>query len=473
MTQKSWRGRWWLPGTEKVVTGELNRVEDGHLTLSLVGRLDPEDESDFMVLGDTLDGPVTLLKCSPGSSTSGRVDVQDISAIHCLQGLHLTSPDEPRFTSTTVQIEYLLGFIRKTTLSGARELDDGRWTGHQTAETTPVDELTVTCGDFEFTFDIGFNAFRYQQYPRANEAHLVNKEWGELKISSKEPLAYNGFQPQVKAIMDLLTLVAHAPAGVIEENLQYRTADAGLIRLGIETQNARLFSRQIHAPARMDPEADNTSQLEYLFTLDDVDPADMLPKWLQIHDQAWLACAMLFGLRYISEGYTAARLMTSVTAAEALHRELFPEEEALPPELFADLEHRIRAAFSGNNADTKKQRKYLHENLRNRLSCKERLLRLANVPDQQAVAHLISDVPRWAKLVRDARDGVAHASREPLSPPSAGNAYYALEINIIFVSLVLMARIGVPAEVQRRAANSYHFSYIVEQFNQSLAGSSS
>lgn len=209
----------------------------------------------------------------------------------------------------------------------------------------------------------------------------------------------------------------------------------------------------------MDRDTDETSQLQYLFTLDDVDLTDMLRKWLQIHGQAWLACAMLFGRHYIPEGYTSARLMTSVTAAEALHRELFPDEEALPPDMFADLWSRIRKAFPGKDPDTKKQRQYLHENLRNRLSCKQRLMRLASVPDKQAVDHLISDVPQWAKLVRDARDGVAHASRDPLLLQDAGKSYYALEINIMFVSLVLMARIGVPADVQRRAAKSYHLTH--------------
>ena len=81
------------------------------------------------------------------------------------------------------------------------------------------------------------------------------------------------------------------------------------------------------------------------------------------------------------------------------------------------------------------------------------------------------DAVHVTKLVRDARDGVAHAIRDPLLPQDAGKSYYVLEINIMFVSLVLMARIGVPAEVQRRAANSCHLSYIVEQFNQSLADS--
>jgi ApeA N-terminal domain 1 len=467
MTQKSWRGHWWLPGTATIVAGELHKLEGGHLRLDLAGRLHAEGDDEFMVLGETTDGPFTLLKCSTGRASWGGIDVQDINAGQYLRGLHLASPDEARFTSTTVRIEYLLGFLGgRSTFELTTQDEDGLWTGEQTGSTRPIDDLTLTCGDFDFTFALVVDQFNYEHHARANELHLAAKEWCELTVSSKTPLPYDGFQRQVKAIMDLLTLVAHAPAGVLEERLQYKTSDERLLQLGVEVQAAELFGRQVHQPATTEEE---TARGEYLFTLDDVDLAEMLPKWLETHEQAWLACAMLFGLRYIREGYTPSRLMTSVTVAEALHRELYPDETALPPEKFDNMMERILSVCSGHDADSKAQRKYLRDNLKNRLSCKDRLLRLADIPDHDAVAHLISDVPRWAKLVRDARDGVAHASRERLTPEGAGSGYYALEVNIMLVSLVLMARIGVPSEIQRRAVRSRYLWYIVEQFNRSLA----
>lgn len=75
-------------------------------------------------------------------------------------------------------------------------------------------------------------------------------------------------------------------------------------------------------------------------------------------------------------------------------------------------------------------------------------------------------------MVRDARDGVAHASRSMVSAEIAGNGYYALEVNIMLVSLVLISLIGVPAEVQRRAVRLPHLSYIIEAFNGTLTSSS-
>jgi hypothetical protein len=81
------------------------------------------------------------------------------------------------------------------------------------------------------------------------------------------PLPYDGFQEQVEAVMDLMTLVAHAPAGVLSQTLRYRTTNPSPTDLGIEEQDAELYGQQIHWPAAG---AKETERVDYLFTLDDV-----------------------------------------------------------------------------------------------------------------------------------------------------------------------------------------------------------
>lgn len=313
------------------------------------------------------------------------------------------------------------------------------------------------------------NGFNHRQRDQASELSLGTVERCELAILSDKPLPYTGFQRQVKAIMDLLTLVVRAPAGVLRQRLIFETSDERLREVGLSTQTVELVAHQIHQPL---PTVADATRAEYLFTLDDVDLADLLPRWLRLHEQAWLACAMLFGLRYIPDGYTQSRLMASVTVAEAMHRELYPDSTPLSVEQLEALLLRIRTVTTGNDPQAKAERQYVNDNLRhNRLSCKERLLRLAEIPDEVAVAELISDVPRWAKFVRDARDGVAHASRDRLTSETAGIGLYALEVNIMLVSLVLMAEIGVSGEVQRRAVRSGSLHYIIREFNRALTGS--
>jgi hypothetical protein len=64
--------------------------------------------------------------------------------------------------------------------------------------------------------------------------------------------------------------------------------------------------------------------VEYLFTLGDVDFGVFVPDWLALCEKAPTACAALFGLKYISEGYTGNRLLSAASSAEALLRRRQP-----------------------------------------------------------------------------------------------------------------------------------------------------
>jgi ApeA-like protein len=179
-----------LPGSD-AVAGTLHNLDDGHLRLELTARLYPVDGEEFMLLGETRDGPVTLLQCLTEQTT---IDGQDINVGQCLRGLHLASPDEARFTSTTLRIEYLLGWLGdRTTFGLTIEEEDGRRAGQQTVTTKPLDDLVVTVGDFEFTFAVVFDPFKQERHGRANELRMVSTEWCELTIGSKTALLpYSG-----------------------------------------------------------------------------------------------------------------------------------------------------------------------------------------------------------------------------------------------------------------------------------------
>lgn len=158
------------------------------------------------------------------------------------------------------------------------------------------------------------------------------------------------------------------------------------------------------------------------------------PRWLDLHERTWLACSTLFGLRYIPEGYTTARLLAVATAAEAMHRGLFPEATRY-----------------------------------NELRYKERLLALAAIPDQDAVGALISDVPKWAKYIKEQRNGMAHGGRDRLDSENAGMVYDALEVTFALLGLVLLNKLSLSSEVERRVASAQYLHLIVERFNKALA----
>jgi hypothetical protein len=194
----------------------------------------------------------------------------------------------------------------------------------------------------------------------------------------------------------------------LRETLYRTTAD------GQEPEAVRVHGAQIH-PVHFTNELD---YVHYLFTLQDIAFDEVLPAWLKLHARAWLPLGMLFGLRYIPEGYVSTRLLTAATAAEALHREL-----------------RKDTAGTGQ-----------------RPTLRGRLVDIAGIPDPVAVATLIPDIDSWADYLKDARHGIAHGDRTRLSPDDAKRDFDVLAATMALLELVLLAELGLPATVQRRSA---------------------
>lgn len=481
MADREWRGHWWLPDKpDEVMPGTLiQREEDGQVLLKLIGGFSnvvltpvsrrgeavthvPEFIDEFpMILGKGEGHLFTLLQCNPIHSGGG---LQDIKVLRALQGIHLTEPDQEVFDSVVLKSEYLLGWMRAGALKRTVELDNGHWTGKQSATTAPVDDLTVTHGGNEYTLSVVFNQFQIQDRHRANERFLANAEWATLTVKSSQPVKFRRFDDIAKTVMDLMTLVAHAAAGVIEETLWF--TPAGDHTTAGRRTSVEVMARQIHQPK---PGPNEAANAEYLFTLDDIPFAEVLPRWLDLHERTWLGCSTLFGLRYIPEGYTTARLLAVATAAEAIHRGLFPDATRLPPERFDELRGRVMGAFSGNAAEAKATRVFLNDVLYNEMRYKDRLLALANIPDQEAVGTLISNVEKWAKYIKDERNGTAHGDRHRLSLDEATMVFDALEVTFALLGLVLLKKLGLPPEVQRRAASAQYLHLIVGRFNKALA----
>ena len=441
---REWRGRWWLPNEpEDAVAGILTANEEGDLALKLIGGFpnyvsipvretasatayEPEFIEEFpIILGDSAGAPFTLLQCTPRHTGHG---AQDIGVLRALRGIHLNGADDEVFSSAILKIEYLLGWMRSSTMKRTVELDNGHWTGKQTAMTEPVQDLEATHAGYDYTLSVEFDQFRAEDRFRANERMIVNRERAELKAASPQSANFRDFERKVKAVMDLMTLAAHEPAGVIEETLWLapREADAGPAEQ--VSQLVEVIGRQVHRPK---PGPRETVYPEYLFTLDDVAFADILPRWLDLHERTWNACTTMFGLRYIPRWYVTARLLMVATAAEAMHRELRPKAT--------------------------------------RLTFMNRLRALAGMPDREAVRILIHDIEKWAKYIKDERNGMARADREPIGTAEAGRAFDALEVTFALLGLVLLKELGLCPELQRRAASAQYLHLMVDRFNKDPA----
>ena len=429
----------------------MQREADGAVVLNLIGGfsievLTPIDEHQSsvsfdgtfpMILGTSSGERFTLLECN-ATRTNGLLSIseQDIAVQRALRGIHLSDPDEKVFDSAQLTVEYLLGWTHSTTLEASAELNGWKWTGNQTATTKPIDDLTAVHGGYEYTLSVVFNQFWVEDRPRANERSLANREWAQLTIRSNSRTTFGGFDRSAKAIMDLMTLAAHAPAGVIQETVQFTPPEPHPATGEPMPKAVEVMGQQIHQPR---PSAKEAAPIDYLFTLADIEFSEVLPSWLDLHEQAWLACNMLFGLLlYLQEGYVASRLLTAATAAESLHRALYPDAMRIPLERFDTIRQTVMEALANDKA----ARQFVSDSLYNEITYKERLLALATLPDQQAVAHLISDLPKWAKYVKAQRNGLAHGDRERLDSDSVHMVFVTLEVTKALLGLVLLKSVS-------------------------------
>jgi hypothetical protein len=486
MADREWRGHWWIPDSpSETVPGTLvQRESDGELTLKLIGgfkiqKLTPIDEHQAtisynetfpIIAGHTSGEFFTLLDCiatsSSGSFLSSAVTQQDINARRGLRGIALSETDEKVFVSAVLNIEYLLGWTYQSTLQANIELDEWKWTGKQTAKSEPIEKLTAEHNDLKYTLHVDYNQFRVDDKPRANERSLANREWAEMIVEADEPTTFAGFDSSAKAIMDLMTLVAHAPAGIIRETMRFRPSEKHPTGRRQSLAEVEVMGRRIHQPQ---PLKNEKKRVDYLFTLKDAEFETVLPKWLSLHERAWLACSILFGLSYISAGYTDTRLLGAATAAESLHRALHPDVKRVSEQRFQEIRGLIMSALAGKDPKMVEARAFVHNSLYNEILYKDRLIELAESPDPDAVASLIEDVPKWAKYLKDQRNGLAHGDRSGDGSDVTRMTYDALEVTKALLGLMLLSELGLSAEMQRRATSLSYLERSVEEFNKALA----
>ena len=170
-----------------------------------------------------------------------------------------------------------------------------------------------------------------------------------------------------------------------------------------------------------------------------------------------------FRLKYISQGYAGTRLLSAASSAESLH-----DSAPYPDGAFRELLKKTLSAFPGKDADSKTARKFIRKCLTNHMTYQGRVLALAAIPDQEAVASLIPDVETWAGLLKDARNSAAHAAKAPASAEelaaTAGLQHVLTEVTYALLSIVFMAELNLPAQVQRRAASVQSFAIAARNY---------
>ncbi|UFS58709.1 ApeA N-terminal domain 1-containing protein [Subtercola endophyticus] len=453
-------GLWWEPGSNDKVPGVLTVHDDGGGELELVGGFVlrefeepvpgittwPNKRRDTPVLLGDADGKrITLVNCIPTLTRGGLGDTptfQRFLSDQVLIGAWLEARDEPAFRDAYIRLENLTAWSALKSLSYT--VDRSKENG-STATIRPSEEESVEVDGWKYTLSMSERGFRYM---RTRQTTTVSGDvTARVVVQPPDGTSMMEINHRVHELSDLLTLATGKPSGLISLTLTHMEADEWTEPRGSDTTIHKLpipvevFGRRIY-DASPDEPAHPTH--EFRFTLDDMPFAELMPRWLKIRRESPAACNVYFGSEYAPATYTEMRLFSMAVSAEALHRSSFGEKGADASDSFVtEARSIIKKSFEKGPL-----REWVLQRTQPGATFKERMHYLAAVPDAQAVATLIPDIPDWARKLTAARNGVAHNAGEKITPEA--NRLFAQTRNLI--ALVMMSRLGLPAATQLRAA---------------------
>ncbi|MFC9608533.1 HEPN domain-containing protein [Streptomyces niveus] len=479
MTERTWRGYWWESETpETKVPGTLHCNEDGEIRLELIGgfditiRLPLPSGNGYSISSENRDIPLihgisgnekfTLLDNScihTGGSGFffGEIVRQDWTSIRTLRGVHIESLDAPIFARAHLRLERLLHWSNQSAFQVSITKKEGELPRSKHAERIKVEPITARHNDLEVSLRLLNWDFRYEDQIVLNERSLAGRESAVLTFTPSRLVTCKHFDEVEKDMQDLLTLSTYEPCGALSRTLVYVSSDG-------EHEEVEVIGRQIY---RTPIQKRSKRETEILFSLADVDFAEILPAWLNLKQRARTGCNILFGLKYIEKGYVGTRLLGVATAAESIHATLRSASTPLTKQQYKELKGKLLAAISD---EPKHLIDFVNQGLHNNPTYNERMLELASIPDNEAVDSLLGDREEWAKALKKSRNDLAHANERSPEGGETSQAFLLTEVTYALLCLVLMSELRIAPEIQRRAVNeNSRISHISRRFKKEVS----
>ncbi|MDO1486539.1 Uncharacterised protein [Rhodococcus rhodochrous] len=456
-------GQWWHPRTPDLRVGGMLELDDnGFASLTAIGgvfrdehtigaprELTVEPSGRAMVLHGIAGGrPVTLIDClSMRASATGGSFTQTVRPGAVLIGIHLDSVDQKVVRGLVVEIDNLT-----------------EWSAMRTFTPTFAEGQELT--GFEFSFPdpqsvkvagttVTLKPCRSGSWwpeSLSDGRRLCEREWVSAVFEFDTNQAWEAGVDAPSALRDLVTFATRTPCAIRSRTLLVASQDG-------ETQRVDLKVRtkpQIR-------ESRTTDVNDYLFDLSVTSFEEIYPSWCELAAQAKSGMDVLLSLTYDRPVYYENILFNAGAAAEAFHRELFPD--ARTSEFSAEQHEAIIQKI--RDALTKEERSWVLPKLRNQPGLKERMLDLAGCADATAVDELVTDRETWAKWLKNARNAVAHLELARLDAIPEEPRYRLADITQDLLHLVVLARLGFDADVQRRSVREFYW-YQAQQFGEAV-----
>jgi hypothetical protein len=320
MTAFECHGLWWLPQSETTqVAGILRVATDGNLRLSLVGALgewgQPFDTKNHpIILGAVEENPagtnITLIDCLRSGAKSGTSAGawEQYRASRGFFGAHLSTEADFEFkhlalslTGLTQWSDVLLGF----------KAEPFRWG-------TPGEPITLA----KYTLHSpvsgsvpgGTATLGIRRSAQHNHHEHIFREEARLSVNRESAKPVDELYSQViDPLQNLMTFVCDRAQKV--EELTVRSEVVG-------TSPAVVSEIHVIGP-RVQPEDDGSpidpSGFEMLFTLKDVDFAELMGNWLRFAECHEPACSIFFGLQYGPPAYIEDTFLGVIQAISVFH----------------------------------------------------------------------------------------------------------------------------------------------------------
>lgn len=455
---QTFHGMWWLPDDEDdQQPGTLTISDHGDVTLELIGGFDlhvrtPLEGGGWEVDAD--DRPMTLIhgragnrditiqdawtkRSDSGPRFSDRPRFHRIVGNRAFIGVHL-APDAPNiWQGCWVHLENFGAWL------GPNGVKLPRDSQASTAELIDVSDSSVQVDGWTFTAMTRHGGFDLDV--RRRDVAVTGLTSARLRIEAPEPCSADALDERVKSVMDLLTLAAGTPCGVITTMLipaprhSSPSSSDGPQR---RSPDVPVYVRHVYQPS---PDAPAPTQ--WRFTCADKSFEDLLAAWIPVQRTAVAGTAAYFGMYYDRPGYTEARALLAAVAAEAIHHAL--DARPLQSELSAeDFSDRKRRAIDAMTSD--QEREWINRRLQNKRTApnfRQRMRSMLETIDAEALSAVIADPEQWLGDITGARNGLAHRA-----DGSGARLFELAQATDATIAAYLMALVELNAECQRRSA---------------------
>lgn len=448
---EEWHGEWWVPEEpEYKQLGTLNYDGAGRLELSVAGSfiarrqqrehpgvyIETSREETFDTVYGNINGErFTLFGASYFSergSGGQKREVYDIEK--AVKGGQIESAEARVFDQMWVSFENLHLMAGTQQTYGI----DGVLTHLGESSSVKVQSSTqIACQKFRIL------QFYNPSKPLTRGTSCAESSALEYTIELLDEGKFSVSQAirDIKRLQELIILATQSRAGVIQVNLREARDMKPHESIDQESPGLSLLYR---CPQIGDTNV--TPIKTALINCNELEFHELVAKWLQEYDNFSNTIKLLTALFSDEPGHLQQRVITVVTAAEALSSRLANAPTPFAEDEFNELREKLLHAVDS------KYRPWVKRTLRNRPDLRERLIALIENLHQSVVQALLPDSRTWARKAVNARNDLAHEGKA--RNLDAIELYAIVRYTTVLVSLLIANRLDVPRAVQRRFAET-------------------